>query len=77
MRGLPSFKAFIAIAKDEPSVGKADARSVLGNIVKALGGRGRRKENSSSKEVIFTKADESSSKPALEIASNSEFECET
>ncbi|GJZ20758.1 retrovirus-related pol polyprotein from transposon TNT 1-94 [Tanacetum coccineum] len=101
--GTTKFKAFIAIAKDEPSIRKADTRSdeisnlkkviekwicskvtldqlseqVPGNIVKALGGRGMRKENSSSKEVIFTKADESSSEPAPEIASNSEFECET
>nr|GFA27259.1 hypothetical protein [Tanacetum cinerariifolium] len=43
---------------------------------KSLGGRRRRKENSSLKEVIFTKADESSSKPALEIASDTESEGE-
>ncbi|GJT73998.1 retrovirus-related pol polyprotein from transposon TNT 1-94 [Tanacetum coccineum] len=67
-----TIKAFIEIVKDEPSVRKADIRSVSGNIVKALKGRGRRKENNSSKEVIFTKADESSSEPAPETASNSE-----
>ncbi|GJV57935.1 retrovirus-related pol polyprotein from transposon TNT 1-94 [Tanacetum coccineum] len=47
------------------------------NIVKALGGRGRRKEKISSKEVVFTKADESSPMPAPKITSNSESECNT
>ncbi|GJS50923.1 retrovirus-related pol polyprotein from transposon TNT 1-94 [Tanacetum coccineum] len=87
--GTTRIRAFIAIAEDEPSIGKADARSgqwvdititcskvtldqllseqVPGNIVKALGGKGRRKENNASKEVVFTKADEYSSKPPLEI----------
>ncbi|GKA49517.1 retrovirus-related pol polyprotein from transposon TNT 1-94 [Tanacetum coccineum] len=50
---------------------------IPGNIVEALGGRGKRKEKISSKEVIFTKADESSSMPILEITFDSEFECET
>ncbi|GKC15397.1 retrovirus-related pol polyprotein from transposon TNT 1-94 [Tanacetum coccineum] len=48
--GSTKIRAFMAIIEDEPSVGKADARSVLGNIVKALGGKGRRKEKISSKE---------------------------
>ncbi|GJS50925.1 retrovirus-related pol polyprotein from transposon TNT 1-94 [Tanacetum coccineum] len=43
----------------------------------ALGGRGKRKEKISSKEVIFNKADESSSMSILEIASDSKSECET
>ncbi|GJR58015.1 hypothetical protein Tco_1500177 [Tanacetum coccineum] len=110
--GTTKIKAFMAIAKDEPSVGKTDARKHVldythvdlyyvkdqrknlvnkfnalkqdmfshkfellpGNIVKALGGRGRKKENNSSKEVIFTKADESLFEPALETASDSESE---
>ncbi|GJT25570.1 retrovirus-related pol polyprotein from transposon TNT 1-94 [Tanacetum coccineum] len=138
--GTTKIKAFMAIAKDEPSVRKADARSgqwvkitmkkvhrllfmtdgderkhvldythvdlhyvddqrknlvnkfntcskvtldqllseqVPRNIVKALGGRGRKKEKNSSKEVVFTKVDESSSMPAHEITSNFEFECDT
>ncbi|GJX52536.1 retrovirus-related pol polyprotein from transposon TNT 1-94 [Tanacetum coccineum] len=50
---------------------------VPGNIVKALGGRCRRKEEISTKEVVFTKAGESSFKPIPEITSDSEFECET
>ncbi|GJW91068.1 hypothetical protein Tco_0168621 [Tanacetum coccineum] len=50
---------------------------VPGNIVKALGGRGRRKEEISIKEVAFTKAGESSFEPIPEITSDSEFECET
>ncbi|GJU40060.1 hypothetical protein Tco_1193017 [Tanacetum coccineum] len=47
------------------------------NIVNALGGKGRRKENNFSKEVVFTKADEYSSEPALEITSDSETDCDT
>ncbi|GJY09383.1 retrovirus-related pol polyprotein from transposon TNT 1-94 [Tanacetum coccineum] len=93
-------RAFMAIAKDEPSVGKVDARSgqwvnitmkkrirektckvtldqllseqIPGNIVKALRGKGRRKENNPSKEVLFTKADVSTSESAPMITSDSE-----
>ncbi|GJX65589.1 retrovirus-related pol polyprotein from transposon TNT 1-94 [Tanacetum coccineum] len=145
--GSTKIRAFMAIAEDEPSVGKVDARSgqwvditmkkvyrlfpmtdgderkhvldythvdlqyvedqrknlvskfnllkqeislhnkvtldqllseqVPGNIVKALGGKGRRKEKISSKEVVFTKADESSSVLAPEITSDSESECDS
>ncbi|GJU44808.1 hypothetical protein Tco_1202074 [Tanacetum coccineum] len=88
--GTTKVKAFMVITKEEPSVGKADARSGLkvtldqllseqvpGNIIKALGGRGKRKEKISSKEVIFTKADESSSMSNPEMTSDSEFKCET
>ncbi|GJZ11250.1 hypothetical protein Tco_0546009, partial [Tanacetum coccineum] len=96
--GSTKIRAFMEIVEDEPSVGKADARSgqwvditmkrtcskvtidqllyeqVLGNIVKALGGKGKRKEKISSKEVVFTKVDESSSVLAPEITSDSEYE---
>ncbi|GJW93741.1 hypothetical protein Tco_0173413 [Tanacetum coccineum] len=61
--GTTKTKAFIAITEEEPSVGKGDARSgqwIEITMRKALGGRGKRKEKISSKEVIFTKADESS-----------------
>nr|GEU53192.1 retrovirus-related Pol polyprotein from transposon TNT 1-94 [Tanacetum cinerariifolium] len=107
--GTTKFKAFMAIADDEPSVGKGDARSVIrvnleneslkdeisylkkviekwicrkvtlyqllfeqipGNIVKAIGGKGRRKENNS--QVLFTKADVSTSERAPMITSDSE-----
>ncbi|GKG55839.1 hypothetical protein Tco_0574733, partial [Tanacetum coccineum] len=47
------------------------------NIVKALGGKGRRKEKISSKVVVFTEADESSSALAPEITSNSDSECDS
>nr|GEU89455.1 hypothetical protein [Tanacetum cinerariifolium] len=47
------------------------------NIVKALGGKYRRKEKISSKEVIFTKADESPYVLAPEITSNLESECDS
>ncbi|GJV86461.1 retrovirus-related pol polyprotein from transposon TNT 1-94 [Tanacetum coccineum] len=152
--GTTKFKAFMAIAEDEPSVGKGDARSgqwvkitmkkihkilsmingedrkhvldythvdlqyvqdqrkdlvnkfnalkqelaihkselcnlknttcskvtldqllseqVSGNIVKALGGKGRRKENNSTKEFVFTKGEESSSGTAPMITSDFE-----
>ncbi|GKB63885.1 hypothetical protein Tco_0920071 [Tanacetum coccineum] len=49
----------------------------ISDLKKALEGIGKRKEKISSKEVIFTKADESSSMPILEITFDSEFECET
>ncbi|GJT80724.1 hypothetical protein Tco_1055066 [Tanacetum coccineum] len=45
---------------------------IPGNIVKALGGKGRRKENNSPKEVLFTKADVSTSVSAPMITSDSE-----
>nr|GEV75374.1 hypothetical protein [Tanacetum cinerariifolium] len=48
------------------------SEQVHGNNVKALGGKGRRKEKISSKEVVFTKADESSYVLAPEITSDSE-----
>ncbi|GJW86834.1 retrovirus-related pol polyprotein from transposon TNT 1-94 [Tanacetum coccineum] len=63
--GTTRIRAFMAITEDEPSVGKADARS-------ALGEKGRRKENNPSKEVLFTKADVSTSKSAPMITSDSE-----
>ncbi|GJQ97424.1 retrovirus-related pol polyprotein from transposon TNT 1-94 [Tanacetum coccineum] len=99
--GSTKIRAFMAIVDDEPSVGKADARSgqwvditiiktcskvtldqllseqAPGNIIKALGGKGRRKEKISSKEVVFTKADESSFVLAPEITSDSESECDS
>nr|GEU54864.1 hypothetical protein [Tanacetum cinerariifolium] len=53
------------------------SEQILGNIVKTLGERGKRKKKISSKEVIFTKADESSSMSIPEITSHSESECET
>ncbi|GKB54525.1 retrovirus-related pol polyprotein from transposon TNT 1-94 [Tanacetum coccineum] len=53
------------------------SEQVPGNIVKALGEKGRRKEKISSKEVVFTKADESSSTLAPEITSDSESECDS
>ncbi|GJZ96901.1 hypothetical protein Tco_0669235 [Tanacetum coccineum] len=69
--GITKVLAFMAIAEDKPSVGKADARSegfekwnyskvtidqllteqVPGNIVRALGGRAKKKEKISSKEI--------------------------
>ncbi|GKF93574.1 hypothetical protein Tco_0283274, partial [Tanacetum coccineum] len=79
--GTIRIRAFMAIVKDEPSVGKADARSgqwvdiTMKKIVHALGGRGKRKDAVSIKEVLFTKADESPSETLLKITSESESEC--
>nr|GEV61272.1 hypothetical protein [Tanacetum cinerariifolium] len=132
---ITKIRAFMAIAEDEPSVGKANARSgqwvditmkkvhillsmtdgderkhvldythvvlhyvedqrknltcskvtldqllseqVHGNIVKALGEKCRRKEKISSKEVVFTKANESSSMLTPEITSDSDSKCDS
>ncbi|GJV93194.1 retrovirus-related pol polyprotein from transposon TNT 1-94 [Tanacetum coccineum] len=52
-------------------------RQVHGNIIKDLGGKGRRKEKISSKEVVFTIANESSSTLAPEITSDLESECDS
>nr|GEV01960.1 hypothetical protein [Tanacetum cinerariifolium] len=46
------------------------------NIVRALGGRGKKKEHIPSKDVLFTKANESPTKTTLEITSDSESECD-
>ncbi|GKA18057.1 retrovirus-related pol polyprotein from transposon TNT 1-94 [Tanacetum coccineum] len=53
------------------------SKQVPGNIVNALGGKGKRKENNFSKEVVFTKADESSSEPTPEITFDSETDYDT
>nr|GEZ80365.1 hypothetical protein [Tanacetum cinerariifolium] len=55
--GTTKNKEFMAIVKDEPFVGKADAR---------------RKENNLTKEVLFTKSDVSTSEFAPMITSDSE-----
>nr|GEZ42389.1 retrovirus-related Pol polyprotein from transposon TNT 1-94 [Tanacetum cinerariifolium] len=49
---------------------------VPSNIVRDLRGRGKRKETISPKEVLFSKADESPSKTAPEITSDSKSECD-
>nr|GEV17078.1 putative reverse transcriptase domain-containing protein [Tanacetum cinerariifolium] len=48
------------------------SEQIPGNIVKVLGEKGRRKENNPSKEVLFTKADVSTSESAPMITSDSE-----
>ncbi|GJU05635.1 hypothetical protein Tco_1122065 [Tanacetum coccineum] len=48
---------------------------VPGKIICALGGRGKKRDTISSKEVLFSKAAESSSETAHEITSDSESEC--
>nr|GEV42920.1 hypothetical protein [Tanacetum cinerariifolium] len=82
--GSTNKREIMAIAEDEPSVGKSNARldqmlseQVPGNIVKALGGKGRKKEKISSKEVVFTKANKSSPMLAPEITSDSDFDCDS
>nr|GEY13077.1 putative reverse transcriptase domain-containing protein [Tanacetum cinerariifolium] len=81
--GTTKVKAFMAIIKEEPytcstfTLDQLLSKQVPSNIVKALGGKGKRKEKISLKEVIFTKADESSFVPIPEITSDSESEFNT
>nr|GFA72095.1 hypothetical protein [Tanacetum cinerariifolium] len=58
-------KAFIAIAKDEPVMGKTDTRS--GQWVEITIKRGKRKETISLKEIVFTKGENSPSKTLPDI----------
>nr|GEX33604.1 hypothetical protein [Tanacetum cinerariifolium] len=76
---VTKFKAFMVIVKDEPVVGKDDARSdytyvdlyyVEDQRKKLLSGRRKRKE------TISSKVNESPSKTIPEIASNFESKCE-
>nr|GEY69398.1 serine carboxypeptidase-like 13 [Tanacetum cinerariifolium] len=53
------------------------SEQVSGNTVKAFGRKGRRKDKISSKEVVFTKADESSSMLAPKITSDLDSECDS
>ncbi|GJY01945.1 reverse transcriptase domain-containing protein [Tanacetum coccineum] len=53
------------------------SKQIPGNIVKALGGKGKRKEKISSKEVIFTKVDDSSSMSIPEITFDSKSKYNT
>ncbi|GKB83546.1 retrovirus-related pol polyprotein from transposon TNT 1-94 [Tanacetum coccineum] len=71
-KGLKAEMIFLTKRIDDMTKGK-----IPGNIVKALGGKGRRKEKISSKEVVFTKADESSSVLTPEITSDLEYECDS
>nr|GEW01287.1 retrovirus-related Pol polyprotein from transposon TNT 1-94 [Tanacetum cinerariifolium] len=79
--GTTKFKAFMAIAEDEPSVRKGDTRSsqwveiTIKKQCQTLGGKGKRKENNSQKEVLFTMADVSTSESAYMITSDSEDDC--
>ncbi|GJU40842.1 retrovirus-related pol polyprotein from transposon TNT 1-94 [Tanacetum coccineum] len=67
--GSTKMRVFMEIAEDDPSVGKANARSGQW--------KGRRKDKISPKEVVFTKVDESSSVLAPEITSDSESKCDS
>ncbi|GJR29191.1 retrovirus-related pol polyprotein from transposon TNT 1-94 [Tanacetum coccineum] len=52
------------------------SKQIPGNIVKAIRGKDKRKENNHSKEVLFTKADVSTSEFAPTITSDSEDDSE-
>nr|GEW24255.1 hypothetical protein [Tanacetum cinerariifolium] len=52
------------------------SEQIPGNIVKALGRKCKRKENNSPKEVLFTKANVSTSDSAPMITSDSEDDCD-
>nr|GEW91838.1 hypothetical protein [Tanacetum cinerariifolium] len=64
--GVTKVKAFMAIADEEPSVGKNDA----------ISGKRKKKDTISSKEVVCSKAFESLSKIIPEIYFDFESECE-
>ncbi|GJT94825.1 hypothetical protein Tco_1090343 [Tanacetum coccineum] len=51
-------------------------KQVPSNIVRALGGRGKRKEAISSKDIVFTKEKTSPYKTVLEITSDTNSECD-
>nr|GEV91909.1 hypothetical protein [Tanacetum cinerariifolium] len=70
--GSTKIKEFIAIIEDKPSVGKADARSCQWVDITM-----KKDREISSKKVVFTKADESSSVLTPDITSNSESECDS
>ncbi|GJR10522.1 hypothetical protein Tco_0793174 [Tanacetum coccineum] len=85
--GVTRVKAFMAIAEDEQVVGKTDVgqtsikvtlyqlltEQVPGNIVRALGGRGKLKETIPSKGVLFTKGENSPSKTSPDVTSDTKF----
>nr|GEY47172.1 hypothetical protein [Tanacetum cinerariifolium] len=48
---------------------------IHGNIVRALGGRGKIKDSTSSKEVLFTKPEDSPIENSPECASDDEYVC--
>nr|GEW12434.1 hypothetical protein [Tanacetum cinerariifolium] len=50
------------------------SEQIPSNFIKALGGKGRKKENNPSKEVLFSKADVSTSESALMITSDFEVD---
>ncbi|GKC61474.1 hypothetical protein Tco_1089072 [Tanacetum coccineum] len=65
------------ITEEEPPVGKADERSGQWVEITMKKEECKRKEKISSKRVIFTKPDESSSMLIPKITSDSKSECET
>nr|GEZ11077.1 hypothetical protein [Tanacetum cinerariifolium] len=85
-KGVIMVKSFMAIAKGKPIMGKVIASKVTldqllieqvpGDIVCALGRKGKRKETISSKEIMFTKGENSPSKTTIEVTSNIESECD-
>nr|GEZ00627.1 hypothetical protein [Tanacetum cinerariifolium] len=73
----PDFAIYIDfVTSSKVALDQLVTKQVPGNIVRALSGRGKRKETISSKEVMFTKGDESSAKTAPEITFNFESECD-
>ncbi|GKD46212.1 hypothetical protein Tco_1270857, partial [Tanacetum coccineum] len=116
-KGVTKVKAFLAIAEEEPFIGKNDAKSgqwvkitikkkmnlkemksdlkklikkwtstkvtldqllneqVPSNIVRAIGGRGKKKDTISLKKVLFYKTIKFPSETIPEITSDSESEC--
>ncbi|GKD27522.1 hypothetical protein Tco_1233736 [Tanacetum coccineum] len=67
-------KRSLKIASSKVTLDQLLTKQVPGNIIPALGGRGKRKKTISSKEVVFTKADGSSSETIPKITFDSESE---
>nr|GEU37102.1 cysteine-rich RLK (receptor-like protein kinase) 8 [Tanacetum cinerariifolium] len=70
-------KSFMAIAKDEPTLAKTDTRSGQWvEITMKKGRKGKRKETISSKDIVFTKGENSPSKTTREVTSDTKSECD-
>nr|GEX53525.1 hypothetical protein [Tanacetum cinerariifolium] len=74
--GTTIVRVFMAISKDEPSMGNSDARvgheQIPSNIDHALDGKGKKKDEQSSEDIVFVKAKDSPTKTSPKYKSNNE-----
>ncbi|GJS44126.1 hypothetical protein Tco_0569169 [Tanacetum coccineum] len=72
--GTTTVKAFMAIAEDDPMLEKLmQDQQVLGNIFRALGGRGKQKDMNSSQDVVFIKDEDSPIENSPECAFDTKY----